>query len=117
MRRPGQSQLRSRFEMKVRRAACTGLVKVNFAQKSKVKGIDVQTSSNLTLSLFPRKEKFPFSQVIPGHRLENTKSWDLTGICSPMMTDLFTDILTVETCCIYFRCLQLREVLCQLSML
>ena len=37
--------------------------------------------------------------IKPGHRLENTKSWDLTGICSPMMTGLLTEILTVKTYC------------------
>ena len=83
--------------MKVRRVACAGLV--NFTQKSKVKGDSCSDIIELDTQLICSKEKFPFNQVIPSHRLENTKFWDLTGICSPMMTDLLTDILTVKTYC------------------
>ena len=74
----------SRFEMKVRRAARA----VNFQAWStslknwKWKGIHLQTSLNVTLNLFAGKRKLSIQPGHIFHRLANTKSWDLTGICS-----------------------------------
>ena len=72
---------------------------VNFTQKSKVKGDSCSDFIELDSQLTCRQRKISIQPGHIFHRLENTKSWDLTGICSPMMRDLLTDILTVKTYC------------------
>ena len=74
---------------------------VNFTQKSKVKkkGGSCSDIIELDTQLICRQRKISIQPGHIFHRLEYTKSWDLTGICSPMMRDLLTDILILKIYC------------------
>ena len=84
---------------------------VNFTQKSKVRGDSCSDIIERGIQFICRKKKNFHSTK---SYLPSSGKYKVLGL----NRDLLTDILTVcQDLWIYFRCLQLRKVLCQLSML